>query len=50
MPVNVLDAHFKSFQKNILPILLARNIGPIAMKTMGGGHVLRSGAVEPRGS
>lgn len=37
MPVNVLDAHFKSFQKNILPILLERNIGPIAMKTMGSG-------------
>ncbi len=48
MPVNVLDAHFMSFQKNILPILLARNIGPIAMKSMGGGHILESGAVGPR--
>jgi predicted aldo/keto reductase-like oxidoreductase len=37
MPVNVLDAHFMSFQKNILPILLARNIGPIAMKAWAAG-------------
>ncbi len=48
MPVNVLDAHFRSFQKEILPILLERNIGPIAMKSMGGGHVLESGVVGPR--
>ncbi len=48
MPVNVLDAHFKSFQKSILPILLERNIGPIAMKSMGGGHVLESGVVGPK--
>ncbi len=48
MPVNVLDAHFMSFQRNILPILLERNIGPIAMKSMGGGHILESGVVGPR--
>jgi predicted aldo/keto reductase-like oxidoreductase len=48
MPVNALDAHFKSFQRNILPILLERNIGPIAMKSLGGGHILESGVVGPR--
>ena len=47
MPVNVLDAHFRSFQKEILPILVERDIGPIAMKSMGGGHVLESGVVKP---
>jgi len=29
MPMNVFDAHFKSFQKNVLPILVRRNIGVI---------------------
>jgi len=48
MPVNVFDAHFRSFQREILPILLERNIGPIAMKSMGSGHVLESGVIEPR--
>lgn len=48
MPVNVLDAHFRSFQKEILPILLERNIGPIAMKSMGSGHVLESGVIGPK--
>lgn len=48
MPVNVLDAHFMSFQKNILPILLERNIGPIAMKSMGSGHLLESGVIGPK--
>jgi uncharacterized protein len=47
MPVNVLDAHFKSFQRQILPPLLERDIGVIAMKALAGGHLLRSGAVTP---
>jgi len=47
MPINILDAHFKSFQKHVLPILVRRNIGIIAMKTMGSGHVLRAGVVTP---
>lgn len=47
MPVNVLDAQFRSFQKNVLPVLRKRNIGVIAMKTLGGGHLLRTGRVGP---
>jgi predicted aldo/keto reductase-like oxidoreductase len=38
MPLNVLDAHFKSFQEEVLPKLSARGIGVIAMKPLGGGR------------
>lgn len=48
MPVNVLDAHFRSFQKSVLPVLLKRNIGVIAMKTLADGHLLRAGVVTPK--
>ncbi len=48
MPINVLDPHFKSFQKTVLPVLTRRNIGVIAMKTLAGGHVLRTNTVNTR--
>ena len=47
MPMNVFDSHFKSFQKNVLPVLVRRNIGVIAMKTLASGHVLRAKVVTP---
>jgi predicted aldo/keto reductase-like oxidoreductase len=36
MPLNVLDGTFRSFQKNVLPKLVERGVGPIAMKSLGG--------------
>jgi predicted aldo/keto reductase-like oxidoreductase len=36
MPINVLDAHYRSFQLQILPQLIQRGIGPIGMKSLGG--------------
>jgi predicted aldo/keto reductase-like oxidoreductase len=36
MPVNVVDAHYRSFQNEILPILNKRDIGVIGMKSLGG--------------
>ncbi|MBN1844999.1 MAG: aldo/keto reductase [Sedimentisphaerales bacterium] len=42
MPLNVLDAHFQSFERNVLPILLQRRIGILAMKTQASGFVLRA--------
>jgi predicted aldo/keto reductase-like oxidoreductase len=36
MPLNVMDVHYRSFQKDVLPVLLKRRIGPIAMKSLGG--------------
>ncbi len=34
MPLNVLDAHFRSFEKNVLPAAVKRNLGVIGMKPM----------------
>jgi aryl-alcohol dehydrogenase-like predicted oxidoreductase len=45
MPLNVMDAHYRSFEKGVLPELVRQGIGAIAMKTMAGGIVLRSGTV-----
>ena len=36
LPINVLDVHYRSFQKEILPELNRRNIGAIGMKSLGG--------------
>lgn len=47
MPMNVFDPHYKSFQQHVLPILVQRNIGVIAMKTMASGHVLRADVTMP---
>lgn len=44
MPINVLDAHFKSFEKNVLPILRERGIGVLGMKPLGSGIILESGS------
>jgi aryl-alcohol dehydrogenase-like predicted oxidoreductase len=45
MPLNVMDAHFRSFGKTVLPRLIEEGIGPLAMKTLANGSVLRSGTV-----
>jgi len=47
MPLNVFDAQYKSFEKHVVPILVRRGIGVIAMKTLGSGHLLQSGLVTP---
>jgi predicted aldo/keto reductase-like oxidoreductase len=38
MPINVMDAHFRSFQNQVLPVCLKRNIGVIGFKGLGGGE------------
>jgi len=47
MPLNVMDAHFRSFRKLVLPELVKQRIGVLAMKSMGGGVILKSNAVKP---
>jgi aryl-alcohol dehydrogenase-like predicted oxidoreductase len=44
MPLNVMDAHFRSFSHLVVPALVKENIGILAMKTMGDGVFLKSGA------
>jgi predicted aldo/keto reductase-like oxidoreductase len=47
MPLNAMDAHYDSFEQKVLPVLTKQNIGVLAMKTMGGGIILRSNTVTP---
>ena len=47
MPLNVMDAHFHSFEKIVLPILVEKNIGVLGMKPMGDKIILQSKAVTP---
>ncbi len=46
MPLSVMDAHYRSFGKLVLPELVKRNIGVLAMKTLANGHILKSNAVS----
>ncbi len=42
MPLNVLDAHFRSFQKQVLPVLVREGIAVLGMKPLASGAALRS--------
>jgi predicted aldo/keto reductase-like oxidoreductase len=42
MPLNVMDAHFISFEKKVLPVLTADGIGVLGMKSMGDPFILES--------
>jgi len=43
MPLNVMDAHYKSFEKKVLPVLVAEKIGVLGMKPLASGRILKSG-------
>jgi aryl-alcohol dehydrogenase-like predicted oxidoreductase len=45
MPLNVMDAHYRSFEKLVLPALVKHNIGVLGMKSMGSGRILKSKTV-----
>jgi predicted aldo/keto reductase-like oxidoreductase len=47
MPLNVLDAHFRSFTRDVLPLLVDEGIGVLGMKSMASGKALESGSVTP---
>jgi predicted aldo/keto reductase-like oxidoreductase len=47
MPLNVMDAHFNSFGKKVLPVLVKKEIGVLGMKPMGSGIILQSKVVQP---
>jgi predicted aldo/keto reductase-like oxidoreductase len=46
MPLNVMDAHFRSFGKLVLPKLVEQGIGVLGMKSMGDSIILKSKAVS----
>ncbi len=47
MPLNVMDAHFRSFRQQVLPLLVKEQIGVLGMKSMGNGVILGSRLVTP---
>jgi aryl-alcohol dehydrogenase-like predicted oxidoreductase len=47
MPLNVFDAHYRSFAKLVVPELVRKNVGVLGMKSMANGIILKSGAVTP---
>lgn len=47
MPLNVMDAHFRSFEKNVLPVLNREGIAALGMKAFGDHDILDSKTVEP---
>jgi predicted aldo/keto reductase-like oxidoreductase len=47
MPVNLCDAHYRSFTREVLPVALERGIGVVAMKTQGGGLIPQNAGVTP---
>lgn len=47
MPLNVMDAHFNSFGKKVVPVAVKEQIGVLGMKSMGDPFVLDSKVVTP---
>jgi uncharacterized protein len=47
MPLNVMDAHFNSFEKRVLPVLLKSEIGVLGMKPFGDHFILESKTASP---
>jgi len=46
MPLNVMDAHFRSFEHQVVPELVKEGIGVLGMKSMGFGQILHSKTVS----
>ncbi len=47
LPLNVMDAHFRSFEKQVLPVLQRSGIGVLGMKALGGGSIAQRQATTP---
>lgn len=47
MPLNVMDAHYRSFEKLVVPELVRQKIGVLGMKSMANGIILRSKTATP---
>jgi uncharacterized protein len=47
MPLNVMDAHYDSFEKKVLPVLVKHEIGVLGMKPLGDQLILNSKTATP---
>jgi predicted aldo/keto reductase-like oxidoreductase len=46
LPLNVMDAHFQSFEKQVMPALIKDEVGVLGMKALGFGAIVRSNTVS----
>jgi aryl-alcohol dehydrogenase-like predicted oxidoreductase len=47
LPLNLMDAHYRSFSREVVPELVRQNIGVLGMKSMASGILLKSNTVTP---
>lgn len=47
MPLNVMDAHYRSFSKLVVPEMVKEGVGVLGMKSMANGILLRSNTATP---
>ncbi len=47
MPINLMDAQFRSFSRQVVPACLKAGVAVLGMKSMGSGILLKSGTVKP---
>jgi uncharacterized protein len=47
MPINVFDAHFKSFAQKVIPVAQDLDMGILAMKTFGDGNLISASGLDP---
>ena len=47
MPINIMDAHFRSFQHQVVPVANAKGIGVLAMKTFAFGALIQANVADP---
>lgn len=45
-PLNLLDAHFRSFAKKLVPVLVKHGIAILGMKPLAGGHLMKTQTVS----
>ncbi len=46
MPLNVLDAHFRSFEHKVVPVAVKKNMGILGMKPLAAGNLLKTNTVS----
>jgi aryl-alcohol dehydrogenase-like predicted oxidoreductase len=47
MPINVMDAHFRSFRNEVVPVCQRQGVAVLGMKTFGDSFILKSNTVQP---
>jgi aryl-alcohol dehydrogenase-like predicted oxidoreductase len=47
MPLNLMDAHYRSFARLVVPELVKQNIAILGMKSLANGRILDAGVVTP---